>query len=202
MAISFAVRIVTFISSDWFDSPLLIPGNETYREEFKGDNRTFSKDPNASYRTAHQVNVTFTNDGASWKPYRKTGITELRTTNYKTGNVITQRKQASAEGLTTVEDSSSIRGASTDWYRFLCEGDAANPLMPGSPAINYQFYVYVSKAGQIRLEGMHDGFPSYEVYASVNGGTWQNIYLFTEKSLTNLGPPMDIKGVSVTRNII
>lgn len=33
MAISYSVRIVTFISSDWFDSPLLIPGNDIYREE-------------------------------------------------------------------------------------------------------------------------------------------------------------------------
>ncbi|MEK3879843.1 DUF3238 domain-containing protein [Paenibacillus sp. FSL M7-0420] len=109
--------------------------------------------------------------------------------------------QASESGLTVGVDSSYLLGGASDFYRFVCDGDVADPLINAAPAVNYHLFVTIHKNVVISIEGLHDGYPSYEIYASVNGGTWQNIYLFNEKDLLNLFPPMDIHA-DATRNIL
>jgi len=199
MAITLSVRIVSFISKDWVTSPF--PAPIGYRSEFKGDDRKFNKDVSASYRTAQQINATFTNTGGTYTAYRNTGITTERSTNISTGNYVDSTGQADPNGITASVDTSYLLGGNSDFYKFVCDGDAADPLIPGAPAVNYHLFVSIHKSGLISIEGLHDGYPSFEVYASVNGGTWQNIYLFEEKTLLNLFPPMEIN-VYETRNII
>ncbi|GIP46329.1 hypothetical protein J45TS6_47880 [Paenibacillus sp. J45TS6] len=202
MAISFAVRIISFISEAWVNSPF-DPPSPAYKVDFKGDNRTFSKDmENASYRTVQQINFKFDNNSGDWNKYAKTGITTERLTNRNTGKVTYSTGQASVSGITAKLDASHLLGENSDWIRVLCEGAVADPLIGVAPAVNYKFYVYANKQGKIELEGMHDGYPSFEVYAQVNGGTWQNIYLFEEQTVASLFPPMEIKGVYKTRYII
>lgn len=202
MAISFAVRLVAFISKDWVDDPFSFAIPPGYRSQFKGDNRTFSKNTDSPYRGAQQINVTFTNSGGSYVDYKNTGETVQRLTNISTGQYTDSTGKADPAGLTCKVDTAYLLGGDSDYYRFLCEGDIANPLVQAAPATNYKFYVSVHKNGLIQLEGLHDGYPSYEVYASVNGGTWQNIYLFNEKNLLDLAPPMEIDNVFVQRNIL
>jgi hypothetical protein len=57
----------------------------------------------------------------------------------------------------------------TSTHRFRCIGAVSNPLIFGAPAIDWKLTFtlsYGANAVQYQVEGCHDGFPSYEVYAN------------------------------------
>lgn len=43
-------------------------------------------------------------------------------------------------------------------------GNEANPLVPGSPGITFDFKIKISDKGEMCLTGSHDGYPAYEIY--------------------------------------
>ena len=71
--------------------------------------------------------------------------------------------------------------------------DAPNPLVTGSPGIGAGINIFLRKqngANQYRVEGIHDGFPAYELY--INGTP---VYQFDPKARAqnplSLGPPRE-----------
>ena len=76
-------------------------------------------------------------------------------------------------------------------------GGAANPLVFGSPEINWDFTITIDTSGSSAhwtIMGAHDGFPSYEVYINNN-----QIYTFSPGpgpygflDILKLFPPLDV----------
>lgn len=73
----------------------------------------------------------------------------------------------------------------------------ANPLQWDAPTINYDFDVTVYSDGTVHVNGSHDGFPAYEIYKSINGGS--SSYTIDQynpydhgNDITALYPPEDV----------
>ncbi|MGE4170816.1 MAG: RHS repeat-associated core domain-containing protein, partial [Candidatus Margulisiibacteriota bacterium] len=79
-------------------------------------------------------------------------------------------------------------------------GHGANPLVPFSPAIDYNFSMDITPRGNglppvVNLTGAHDGFPAYEVYLQNPAGNLTPVYQFMPTGIfpeRHLYPPMDI----------
>ncbi|MGQ3480743.1 DUF3238 domain-containing protein [Paenibacillus sp. TY11] len=211
MAINFNIRLVTFIPHDKVPSPVQYAA-PTYFVSFKGDNRGFDKNTanTENFRTAQQINVEFTNTGGSWGSYRNVGTTTAYYLNNTTAKTETSTAKASDSGLTITRTAASLTGSSSDYMKFLCKCSVGNPFIPSPDIFNgnidYEFTLFVYKNGTISIQGSHDGFPAYEVYAQANSGGYQNIYLFDPrdhgKTSMALLPPMDVTGVSTSRKIL
>lgn len=78
-----------------------------------------------------------------------------------------------------------------------------NPLMPGSPDIDYNFTMRINRNGGVLLTGDHDGFPAYELWRKRSGEKTEQIYFYDPrkfgKGITSLFPPMDVP-VKVSNN--
>ncbi|WP_268626964.1 DUF3238 domain-containing protein [Paenibacillus alvei] len=203
MARTFRVRFVTFIPQDWVNSPIQL-GENQFIVEYKGDNRGFDKNTanTGRYRTAQQVTAIFRNTGAEWFVEAETGSTTERVT-FLHGKVSENTKKASTDGITY-----KTITAGHDFVTLGCKVHSGNPFIEEvfQAHIDYDFVLTIRQDGTITLTGDHDAFPAYEVYANVDGGTYQNIYLYDPrdhgKSAIYLLPPMDVTGVSVNRKII
>lgn len=78
-----------------------------------------------------------------------------------------------------------------------CKCSSSNPLVPRSPAIDYQFTIKVSNAGSVKITGKHDGFPSYELMRKnyTRGTAPETVYFFkpnSVKDIYKLFPDMDV----------
>ncbi|WP_046228177.1 DUF3238 domain-containing protein [Paenibacillus dauci] len=200
MAVTFALKIMTFIKDAWVPSPLQILDGVSYKSELKGDNRGFQKEA-TSFRTAQYITMEFNNNGGTWNSTPRTGESVERITTIKNGNVRERKATAGTENITAKVIASSLTGGAGDYYTLSLKNATSIPLIPGAPKINYAFNLTVRKNGTITLEGEHDGFPSYEVYARVSNGGWQTIYQFNQKNLIDLFGDGDTK-VNVTRDIL
>ncbi|MFD1887121.1 DUF3238 domain-containing protein [Paenibacillus wenxiniae] len=186
MAFSAAVKIQTFISEDWILFPFT--NDRNYTLHFKGDHRSFTSSDNASFRTKQYLSFNYTSaDGKfTFNGDEDTGTTELRKTNNRTGASSIVKGKASPSTIThevTYRDEKRIQ--------IKCVCDSSNPLVSVAPAINYTFNITLFMDGRVELEGNHDAFPCYEVYARANNGAWKPIYQFTETTIDKLAPPVD-----------
>lgn len=197
MAITFAIMIKTFIKDAWVPNPLGSVTLDPRISSFEGDNRDFSKEPNASFRTKQYLTFDFNNAGSTWTANADTGTTTQKDYYLKTGQTTYMSAKASPNDL-----SAQIVIGNKDEIQLRCKCSSANPMVPGAPPIDYDFFVSATRNGVVALSGSHDGFPSYEMYARVNNGGWQNIYQFTQTSMEKLAGEMDVKNVSVRRNIL
>ncbi|MDF9412405.1 DUF3238 domain-containing protein [Brevibacillus laterosporus] len=149
---------------------------------FKGDDRDF--DYFGSSRTRHDVKVDFS----------KKTVTEHKfiseTHNLTTGE--TGRAPVSGLQLLDVKwiNSKQVK------YKVVCS--SANPLVPNAPAIDYEFKVTLNSDGTGTFEGLHDGFPNYEVYIDTDNsmGNRKNVvYTFDiadhNETPASLFPPME-----------
>lgn len=186
MAFSAAVKIQTFISEDWMLYPFTNDRNNTLY--FKGDNRSFTSSDNASFRTKQYLAFDYTSSSGkfSFSGNTDTGTTELKKVDNRTGASSITKGKASPSTIqhqVTYQDDKRIQ--------IKCVCSSSNPLVSVAPAIDYNFYVTLFMDGRVELEGNHDAFPCYEVYARANNGAWKPIYQFRETTIDKLAPPVD-----------
>lgn len=190
------VRIVTFIPDAW------IPYVDTsgIKIDFKGDGRGFN--PNTAntswFRTAHQLEVEFGSGYITYNNYKSIGETVKRTYNKVTGVTNYERDTAPISGLSLQYKGSLNHNTPQDYMSFKMICSTANPLVSGSPAIDYSFDVDVFRTGFVAIRGAHDGFPAYEIYRKKDNGSWVTIHQHHPEigpytySIKNLFPPMEI----------
>lgn len=180
------IRLKTFIPFDRVLFTGNLNGNISY---FSGDNRDRSY-ASTSYRTYQRFEIDTAPNNYSVIHTRDTGTTHY--TEYDKNGVLvkSESQKAPVTGLTYT------KRVGSDGILYLdCVCDAANPFLPGSPAINYEFTLKVTRLGSFRITGKHDGFPAYEVWRKFSDRGAELIYLHdprdTGESLNSLYPPME-----------
>lgn len=177
---------------------------------FKGDNRGPSTNTSASFRTSHTVKVE-TDPKVSTNPLigddgGKTGITIL-SENYRdqrnmfndNAGIRGKAKEGRAGGFFATVSRSDANGGDNVVISFI--GSSSNPLVPGSPAIDYDFQITIvpGKEGgmpNIHVTGSHDGFPAYEINVhNQNGNAYQIYYHIPSGSwdIRKLLPKKDVE---------
>ncbi|CCF15454.1 hypothetical protein BLGI_3396 [Brevibacillus laterosporus GI-9] len=174
---NFIITFKTFIPEAKIEEPV-------WGHWYKGDNRGF--DFYGSYRTKQKIVINFDNKTIEDKPY----IGE--THNLTTGETGT----APTSDLKLLD----VQWSGSNQVKFKVVCSSKNPLVKGAPAIDYEFKVTFKSDGTGFIEGLHDGFPNYEVYINTSSSLGRNknvIYTYGHKneSPRALFPPMD-KGVS------
>jgi RHS repeat-associated protein len=149
---------------------------------FKGDNRSFSRSDNASYRTSHTVGVE-TNPTVSRNPLisdnkGKTGLTStsfgvLPLPGGGSLPLFGKAPEGKAGGFSAIVSRSDANKGDNAVITFT--GSAKNPVTNAlgfgiipTPAIDYNFTVSITpgKDGAdptIGVTGSHDGFPAFEI---------------------------------------
>jgi RHS repeat-associated protein len=177
---------------------------------FKGDNRGPSNSSNASYRTSHSVNVE-TNPAVSANPLTqddggKTGTTTLSENYRDQRNMFNdymgiggKANEGQAGGFTASVTRSDANSGDNAVISFV--GSSSNPLLPGSPAIDYDFQISImpGKVGEmptVQVTGSHDGFPAYEINVQDKNGNAYQVYYHAPSSrwdIRKLLPPNDVE---------
>ncbi|MFD1991898.1 DUF3238 domain-containing protein [Paenibacillus nicotianae] len=180
MAFSAAIKIRSFIAEDWVDFPNSV---EQYKVEFKGDNRSFTTADNVTARTRQYLTFKYStgSGGFEFSGDTRTGTTFERLTNLFTKKVSITSDKADDN---TIRHEVVSKDATKIKIKCICH--SANPKMTGAPAIDYVFYITLHNTGKLELEGIHDGFPCYEVYARYNNNDWQTVYTFKEQTILSL----------------
>lgn len=196
MAFTVAVKIQSFISDAWVKSPISFVPITNVDSSFRGDNRTFSSSDSSgvTYRTKQYLTFKVDNASMSYEAYADTGVTVRRDVNVFTKEVSETAAKASTSGITTQYGPDNyVVGGASDRLQVRCSGSAADPLIPGAPAVDYEFLLTLYRDGTIKVDANHDGYPCYEVYARLNSGSWKTLYQFTQGNPTNLFPPMEVR---------
>lgn len=76
---------------------------------------------------------------------------------------------------------------SLDVYEVYIKGEANNPLVTPSPDIDYDGkFIIDTKERRVSFQGLIDGFPAFEAYASINLGPAQKIFQVNPKPGSNV----------------
>lgn len=188
------LRLRTFLPFDYANNPV------DSKQRFHGDgkDRLGGEWHSKKYRTSQSFLIDTSTKNYIISSSSNTGVTikeELKNGRW----VETERKQQSTN---TLQYASEIIN---DILYINCKCASNNPLVKGSPDIDYQFTLKVTRTGSVRITGYHDGFPGYEfmrnIY-SMNKGP-ETIYVYRPKSLSEINklyPPMDVGLINVGRS--
>lgn len=64
---------------------------------------------------------------------------------------------------------------------FQARGNEANPLVPSSPGITWDYWFIVGKDREIRMLGRHDAFPAHEVWVQYPEEPAQLVHSFNPR---------------------
>lgn len=187
------LRLRTFLPFDYAPHPL----NSNQRFHGDGKDRLGGEWHSSKYRTSQSFMIDTSKANYITSATSNTGITILE--ELQNGKwVKIKSKQQSTD---TIKYATEVID---DILYINCKCASNNPLVTGSPDIDYQFTLKVTRTGSVRIKGYHDGFPGYEfmrnIY-SMNKGP-ETIYVHKPKSLDEINklfPPMDIGLVDVGR---
>jgi RHS repeat-associated protein len=131
---------------------------------FAGDDRTSYQLNTNAYRTEQKVNVDFDNRSVNYSSNRASGSKGLD----KEGKVVETSKAGAAGPVPTFDKAFLTNGNSVTIHLSV---DASNKLVPGAPAINYEFDVTITpsedgKTFDYQISGATDGFPAYELWVT------------------------------------
>lgn len=184
------LRLRTWIPQE----KVFLSGNEQTSLYFKGDNRRNATWSTLAYRTSHAftIDTSKANFGLTQTTKKVSSTTSLLYNN-STGALITSESLTGSTNSLTY--SSTVKSDDNLYITVTC--DASNPLVTGSPAINYEFVIKVTRAGSVRITGKHDGFPAYELWRSVTGRSTGPELVYTHnpidtgETVLSLFPPME-----------
>jgi RHS repeat-associated protein len=142
---------------------------------FKGDDRSSSKNQDATFRTSHTISVE-TNPSISSSPEisNDKGKTGMTSTSFEVPPAFMPLIGKAKEGIEGGFESSVRRTADNGGDNALVKfsGSSKNPITDGlgvpTPAIDYNFSILImpGKEGAdptIQVSGAHDGFPAFEI---------------------------------------
>jgi hypothetical protein len=174
---------------------------------YAGDDREFSADIHASYRTHQEIEfeTASLHKTIDWKDVGTSRIVVPSSILppgtippiFRPARITVASSTASRNTLTN----GPLRASGGEVLAHF-EVDSANPLAPGAPAINLEADFHLDMAQRTcSLQGNHDGFPAYEAYVTANGGSGKTVYRYdprtTDEGPSALFPPMD-KSVSTS----
>ncbi len=135
---------------------------------YSGDNRGFDPAIHASYRTHQEIEFEVAT-GAKTIDWKDTGTShELNPT---TKAIIGTDKAPAS----TLSNGPVTRAGSDFLLHF--SGYATNPLAWYAASIDLNFTVRLNPTAHTAIvEGEHDGFPAYEIYAAADGGAGSSLY--------------------------
>lgn len=168
------IRINTFIPMDKVNTPVPLSSNT-----FHGDGRSFDVDTTKS-RTSQVIVV----DLDKQKVTSANSCGE--TIEYDKNGKVVNRKRENTDGMSV--ESQSVQGM----ILLNAETHASNPLVKVAPDIDYSVQIAVSHDGTCYVDGDHDKFPAFEMYAKKNNGPYQTITQFTPKTDTFYNPAMQL----------
>ncbi|MFB5268622.1 DUF3238 domain-containing protein [Paenibacillus enshidis] len=194
------VVVRNFIPDAWIYSPVQ-PDPINSEIWLNGDNRSFKKKLSGNeFRTEQEVRVTFHNEGAASTIYRGVGESQLRLVykNIPGAPDHYESAYANVDDIKCKLIASLTKGRDSDYMMFNFYSRIKDPqVQPVAAYIDYDFNVDITKKGNITVQGRHDEFPAMEIYARVDGGTWQNIYLYDPYEHGK--GPLDLLGGAVVK---
>ncbi len=164
------------------------PGFPIDDSHYATDQRSWSKQPNASSRMHSRIDILMRHGTLSSIRRKEVGQT-IRISRF--GNVLC-KKRADPENTMEI---SELRQINSDSLAFSFSGNGANPCTPPvspSPEINYALDVSIMLApdrgsASIRVKGGIDEFPSFEMYAAANDDFKNAVTLFRRRA-SDSGP--------------
>ncbi|MDF0725777.1 DUF3238 domain-containing protein [Cytobacillus sp. S13-E01] len=177
------LRLKTFIPQ----SRILFSESPSLTVYFGGDGRSESWD--GTYRTYQKFTIDTAPTDYSVSYYEDTGTTNKYTYD-SLGKLI-----STETGKAPVTDLSYTKRVSGGYLYLDCVVASNNPLVAGSPDIDYQFTIRVNRSGGVLLTGNHDGFPAYELWRKKSGSSaeliWSHDPRDTGEGIGSLFPPME-----------
>jgi len=167
------VRTTTFIQDDWVWAYSYTDGaGNSCDVYYKGDgkNRPFTYDTlnQDLWRTAQHIIVDFTNRTVT--PYKGVGATTRKVV-CTDGTTATEQRTESDTCISYYNETWS-----TSYVKFTMKVSCGNPFEDLAGKIDYTFDVWVWNTGDVHVEGIHDGFPMYEIHKKVDDNTAVEIY--------------------------
>lgn len=154
---------------------------------FRGDIRNASW--TGTYRTLHQFTIDTSTSNYTVTPVKDTGTT------YRNTYDILGKLVSTSSGKASTTDIKYTKRVEKNILYLDCVISSSNPLVPGSPAIDYVVTLKITRPGSVRITGKHDGFPAYEFWRKFDGKAAELVYNYdprtTGGTLANLLPPMD-----------
>jgi hypothetical protein len=186
----------TFIPLDYIDNPVYdvwgAPGNQYAFFGGDGANRGWSNDVNnTKYRTRTWSKATASTQGHSLDFNKKVGQTKGYDKNKNLIGTDTEGgRWISWGGLKT----------GTNYIQYTVSHASNNPLVPGSPDIDYTYTATFNTSGTYTIKGSHDQMPNHEFYLQYPGSSTFNVTLFkdTYKGLNYLWPHYEDKTFSIS----
>ena len=163
------IEVNSFIPHDQVSTPWFVPGGGT----FSGDGRNVGED--GTQRTQQVIRIY--EDPSQPSGYRVEVDGDIGETHKLDGdgNVV-ETGEASEDDLQY--EVAEVREDGTIVVQL--SGQSANPLVGVAPGITYDLTVTMTPNADgtwtVASTGRHDGFPGYEVLASVEGGDQQVVY--------------------------
>jgi hypothetical protein len=150
-----------YIPNPTYNVPLA-PGNQY--AWFGGDNRTFTLSESESrYRTKTLVTVSVGDAGKSVGLSKNIGTSHGYDANY---NLIGQKTDTD-EGIYVTNVNTSVAGQ----ISFTLYHASNNPLIAGSPDIDYYYDGIFNSSGKYSISGSHDQMPHHEFNIKLPGAT-------------------------------
>lgn len=146
---------------------------------FLGDNRGPSLNPNRSSRIQHTATIE-TDPNISRNPLISSDVSIGATHAIVPFAPYVVSGQASADKMSTA--ASRTQANAGDNASLTVSGSAANPLVPGAPAIDYTFQVSVVPGQPPQISGSHNAFPAYTVTVIDKSGKIVGTYQYSPKS--------------------
>lgn len=177
------LRLKTFIPQ----SRVLFSDSPSLTVYFGGDGRSESWD--GTYRTYQRFTIDTAPTNYSVSYYENTGTTHKYTYNSLGSLIDTETAKA------PLSDLSYTKRVSGGYLYLDCVVASNNPLVGGSPNIDYNFTIRVNRSGGVLITGTHDGFPAYELWRKKSGYSaeliWSHDPRDTGETINSLFPPME-----------
>lgn len=174
---------------------------------FSSDNRMFSNDPQASSRIVSEIVLvisgsTVTVEQADGRAIHRAGATHK--VDCQTGADIVPSQTASTSNMHF--GTPAIAGGIV---QIIVDGRASNPLVFGSPDIQYGgSFIFNIAAKTLRFSGSIKNFPAYEAYAQLNDGPIVTLFQSppppntTVCDLIDLGSGIQLRNVDSTVTLL
>jgi hypothetical protein len=161
-------NLTRVIPSGPFAGSTAIPGPAIFPGYFLTDQRSFSTDINASARLKSTITIDPT-DPTSFQQEHRCNETIAYNVTFDTliGRAVGDASRSSFQ-LVSSDDTRT---------KYRLEGAASNPVIPGSPDIDYQLDIELSRAVSkkggspytLAVNGLVEPFPAFEMYAGFEG---------------------------------